>query len=133
MAEILPIGPVSPAGARLFTAGEDLTADRGKAVKLSGANVIKVTAPTDDAIGILLTGGANGADVTVALFGNYPGSCYIAAGGALATANVRVKFDATARFVAAVSTDRASARIRGTASGANALVEADLNFPTVLP
>lgn len=133
MAEILPIGPVSPAGARLFTAGEDLTADRGKAVKISSGNVIKVTAATDDAIGVLLTGGANGADVTVAMFGEYPGSCYIAAGGALATNHVRVKFDATARFVAAVSTDRASARIRQTASGAGALCEAILNYPTTLP
>lgn len=132
MAEILPIGPVSPAGARLFTAGEDLTADRGKAVKISSGSVIKVTAATDDAIGVLLTGGANGADVTVALFGEYPGSCYVAAGGALATAHVRVKFDATARFVAAVATDRSTGRIRGTASGAGALVETVLNYPTTI-
>ena len=133
MAEILTIGPVTGLGAIRYTAGEDLTADRGKAVKLSGGSVIKATAATDDAIGVLLAGGANGAEVSVAPFGAYNGSCYIAAGGALATAGVRVKFDATARFVAAVSTDRASGRIMGTASGAGALVEAFLNFPTVLP
>lgn len=102
-------------------------------MKLTAGAVVKVTAVGDDAIGVLLTGGANGTDVTVALFCNYPGSCYVAAGAAIATPGSRLKFDATARFVAAVSTDRSCARNRIAASAANALVEADLNFPTVVP
>lgn len=132
MPEITTTGPVRPAGPLRMIAGEDLSNDKGKAVKVSAGNVIKATAATDDAIGVLITGGPNGTEVTVAPFDCADGTYHVCAGAAIANAFTPLKFDATARFVAAVATDRASARNRVAASGAGALVEASLNRPTVI-
>lgn len=132
MPEITTTGPIRPLGPIRMTAGEDLSADKGKAVKMSGANVIKVTAAGDDAIGVLMSGGINGAEVIVAPFDSADGTYHVCAGAAIANAFTPLKFDATARFVAAVATDRASARNRIAASGAGALVEASLNRPVTI-
>lgn len=132
MPEISTTGPIRPLGPMRMTAGEDLSNDKGKAVKMSGANVIKVTAPGDDAVGVLVLGGLNGAEVLVAPFDSADGSYHVCAGAAIANVNTPLKFDATARFVAAVATDRASARNRVAASGAGALVEASLHRPVTI-
>lgn len=132
MPEITTPGPVRPLGPIRMTAGEDLSADKGKAVKMSGANVIKCTATGDDAIGVLIAGGINGAEVTVMPFDSASGSIHVCAGAAIAATFTPLKFDATARFVAAVATDRSCARNRIAASGAGALVEASINRPVVI-
>lgn len=132
MPEITTTGPIRPAGPIRMTAGEDLSADKGKAVKVSAGNVIKCTATGDDAIGVLVTGGVSGSEVTVAPFDSADGSYHVCAGAAIANAFTPLKFDATARFVAAVATDRSCARNRVAASGAGALVEASLNRPVVI-
>ncbi len=51
-------------------AGEDLTGDEGKAVKLDGSgNIVICTAATDAPIGVLRAGAASAAAVSVALPG----------------------------------------------------------------
>lgn len=132
MPEIITTGPIRPIGPLRMVAGEDLTADKGKAVKMSGANVIKVTAAADDAIGVVIAGALSGSQVIIMPFDAADGTIHICAGAAIAATFTPLKFDTTARFVAAVATDRSSARNRVAASGAGALVEASLNRPVTI-
>jgi hypothetical protein len=54
-----------------LVAGEDLTNDEGKGIKLDGSyNAIIATAVTDEIIGVLKVGAASGSDVDVALPGS---------------------------------------------------------------
>lgn len=128
MSETIHVGAVTPRGGTRFTAGADLTAKQGHAVKLSAGKVVVAAAATDDCIGVLLTGGLTDTEVVVALWENTAGTVLVRAAGALATAGVRISFDSAGKWVAsATAATRSNGRLVGTASGDGALVEAAIS------
>ena len=129
MPEYNTIEAITPNGPRFATAGEDLTADKGKFVKFSSGNLIKVTATTDDCVGVIKTGGASGAQVTYMPLEGASGSVYVYASAAI-SAGAPIKFTATGQAAAATfGTDKRIGRAVTAASGAGALFEAYL-FPS---
>jgi len=126
MPEYNTVGAVVANGPRLATAGEDLSADKGKFVKWSGTNLIKVTATADDVVGVIKSGGVNGATVTYMPLEAASGSCLVYASAAI-SAGAPIKFTATGQAAAATfGTDKRVGRAITAASGAGALFEAVL-------
>lgn len=124
-------GPTQPDGPRFGTAGEDLSADKGKLLKFSSGNLIKVTATADDAVGVLMAGAANGGTVTYMPLDSANGSVWVYASAAI-SAGAPVKFTAAGQAASATfATDRRFGRAIGAASGAGALFECSLHATCV--
>lgn len=126
MPEYNTIGPIIENGPRQATAGEDLTADKGKLLKWSSGNLIKVTATADDAVGVLLTGGASGTTVTYMPLEAASGSVLVMASAAI-SAGAPIKFTAAGKAATATfGTDKRIGRAITAASADLALFEAVL-------
>jgi len=71
-------------GIASFRSAEDLTGKEGRCVKLGASGLEAVKATTDEPVGVVLDGGAEGEMTDVALLGAFDGTLAFKAGGAIA-------------------------------------------------
>ena len=101
-------------------AGEDLTGDEGKAVKISAANtVILITGATDVAVGVVQSGNTSGKAVNIAAFGQQG---EVEAGAAI-VAGAELAVNASGQMITAISTNIVRAIAKTAASGAGEFVD----------